>query len=297
MINFHGLCKKSKFFEGWYFKHQIGDETIAFIPSISIDENGHRAAHLQIITNTGSYHIEYCYSQFRVNRNRLEIQIGNNFFSNKGIRLDIRSSKFTCTGTIRYGQFTPILYDIMGVFSVFPFMECNHGIISLYHTLTGEILINNKSTKFTGGVGYIEKDWGSSFPKRYTWVQSNDFSIKRCCIFASVADIPFLGFTFQGCICVVYYKGREYRFATYNGAKVLRCDGKLLVIKQGRYLLTIKTDGKDAHALYAPSQGGMTRTIHENNSCTAHFVLKEGNHIVFDLYSKNTGFEFVGVKT
>lgn len=39
----------------------------------------------------------------------------------------------------------------------------------------GSITINNKNIAFDNGVGYIEKDWGSSFPKSYIWCQGNNF--------------------------------------------------------------------------------------------------------------------------
>jgi len=46
------------FFEGWYFKHQKGEDTISFIPGINIDSKGNRSAFIQVITNRNSYYME-----------------------------------------------------------------------------------------------------------------------------------------------------------------------------------------------------------------------------------------------
>jgi len=144
MSNFNGCNKKKNFFEGWYFKHQKGDSTIAFIPGINIDDKGNKLAFIQVITNTNSYNINYPFSEFLVDKDKLEVVIGNNIFSERGVKLHIESEDISISGNIKYGELTPIKYDIMGPFAAIPCMECNHGVISLYHELNGEIIINNE---------------------------------------------------------------------------------------------------------------------------------------------------------
>ena len=63
----------------------------------------------------------------------------------------------------------------MGWYSFVPFMECNHGIVSVNHDLYGEISVNGNVIDFNNGKGYIEKDWGVSFPEAWIWIQSNNF--------------------------------------------------------------------------------------------------------------------------
>ncbi len=47
------------FFEGWYFKQQVGQHSIAFIPTRYTEEGGRRCALLQIITEWDSYVVPY----------------------------------------------------------------------------------------------------------------------------------------------------------------------------------------------------------------------------------------------
>ena len=49
----------------------------------------------------------------------------------------------------------------------------------------------------------------------------------------SVADIPVAGFHFTGIIGVIVWKGRQYRLATYLGAKAIQIKNQTLRIVQG----------------------------------------------------------------
>lgn len=158
MTNFHGANQTKSFFEGWYFKHQTKNEIIAFIPGINMDDTGKKSAFIQIITSTNSYQIDYDVTEFLISKDELFLKIGDNIFSEKGIKIDIQKNDLKIKGKILYGNFTPVKYDVMGPFQFIPFIECNHGIISLCHHLSGSIMFNERETNFIDGVGYIEKN-------------------------------------------------------------------------------------------------------------------------------------------
>lgn len=273
---------KTNYFEGWYLKHQRGNDTMAFIPGRSDD-----TAFIQIITNNESYNIEYPLTSYRRDES---IHIGKCEFSKDGIRVDIDDC-IRVHGDISYSGQTPIGYDIMGPFKFFP-MECRHGVISMRHNLKGQINVDGKDFDFTNGIGYMEQDSGTSFPKTYTWIQCNNFN-EECSIMVSIADIPFMGINFKGCICVVYYRQKEYRLATYLGVKIEHSTERKIVLKQGKYRLAIDIPENKGNKLYAPDKGTMARTIHENASCKAQFRFYIGGKILLDFESNNASFEFV----
>lgn len=289
---FHGHNKKMNYFEGWYFKHQKGHNSIAFIPGINVDSKGHRLAYIQVITNNNSYNIHYLYPEFQVSSERLNISIGNSTFSEDGINIDIKEEDLIIKGSIKYGDLIRLEGNIMGPFSILP-MQCNHGVISLGHRLNGEIIINDEIFDFNDGIGYIEKDWGSSFPKTYSWIQCNDFKNRNCSIVASVADIPFMGTNFRGCIGVIYYEGMEYKLCTYNGVKVLKCDGEGMTLKRGKYKLEIEFNTENPQRLFAPISGHMSKPIHENSGCRGTFRFYIDDKLEFNLQSNNCNYEYV----
>lgn len=291
---FHGLNKKTSYFEGWYFKHQKGDKCIAFIPGMNVDSKGNKLAFIQIVTNDSSYFVHYLYSEFNVSCERLSIGIGNSTFSEDGIKVDIEDKDININGSIKYSDIVKLDSNIMGPFAPFSSkMQCNHGIISLRHRLSGEITINDEAYNFDGGVGYIEKDWGSSFPKTYSWIQCNDFKNRVCSIVASIADIPFMGRSFKGCICVVYYEGMEYKLCTYNGVKVLKNNGTGMILKRGKYRLEIELNDENPQMILAPINGHLARSVHEHCGCTATFKFFIEEKLEFNLKSSNCNFEYV----
>ena len=284
---------KKRFFEGWYFKHQYEHLNIAFIPGINIDKNGARYSFIQVITDSNSYYIKYDYKDFSISKDKLTIKIKDNIFSENGITVNIINKDIVIKGKLNYKDITPIKYDIMGPFSLLSFMECNHGVISLHHKVNGTLKINNEELIIKNGSGYIEKDWGSSFPESYLWIQSNDFKNEKTSIMVSIADIPLSKFKFKGCIAIVYYKGKEYRLATYNGVKIIGYNENGLIIKRGKYKLEIEIKENYPQKLLAPNSGEMIRTIYENISCRAIFKFYIKDIKLFELKSNNTSFEYV----
>ena len=171
-------------------------------------------------------------------------------------------------------------------------MPCKHKIVSLHHNLTGFINIKGKEINFNNGIGYIEGDFGTSFPSNYAWLQCNDFS-RKACIFVSVADISVARLQLRGSIGIIYFGGKEYRLATYLGARIIMCSRNKLILKQGKLVLEIQVDSITSRKLIAPREGKMTRKIEESISCQAHFRFSMAGKVLFDETSRNASYEFV----
>ncbi|MGM0213944.1 tocopherol cyclase family protein [Enterococcus sp. AZ109] len=304
-IYYHGEKKQQSFFEGWYLKHQIDQHTYAFIPGISLEKDGSRQPFIQIIHDENSHMIQFDESEFFAEADRFYVRIGNNVFSEEGILLDIQDEQenLSISGQITYGPWAPIQRSkfspsIMGPFSYLSFMECYHGILSMTHSLQGNLNWNGQAIDFSSGTGYIEKDWGTSFPKAYIWSQSNEFQQQDVQFFFSLADIPFVGFEFLGLICVVVIDGKEYRIATYHGGKVesiTREKGQLVIrLKQKNLVLELAVDSQAGHELMAPSQGAMNRIIRENANTNLSIRLYERGKTIFEGEGRMAGFEEVG---
>lgn len=300
--------KRKGFFEGWYFKQQTGDQIISFIPGFHTDAYGNSHAFLQIIMNDRSYSIPFSIKDFSVDRKRYLIRLGNNSFGNRGVKVNIKTGDISIKGKLKFGKISPIRYTIMGYFKYFPLMECKHEILSMYHKVYGDITCNGKKYSFRPGIGYAEKDMGYSFPKSYLWIQCNRFFREKCSVFVSIADIPYHGIHFKGCICVIQYQGREYRLATYLGVKILNGGPGEVCLKQGRYLFKIDLYHKQAlespenasqksrefsHELYAPFKGDMVKTIKEQHLADGRFLLYDRERLIFDLTSREVSYEYV----
>ncbi|MCL2811519.1 MAG: hypothetical protein FWD25_06480 [Clostridia bacterium] len=278
------MGKPRDYFEGWYFKHQSATDTVAIIPGRSKD-----AAFVQVITDGASYNVLYDLSLYE--REPSVVRVGGSSFSLRRIRLDIQGKGIQLSGEVAYRRRTIPQGDIMGPFRFLP-MECCHGLCSLHHELSGSLILNDREIDFAGGAGYIEKDSGYSFPKRYVWVQSTDFPVK-CCVTLAVADIPLAGFRFLGLLCAIWYDGVEYRLATYNGARAVVCTRYHIVLQRGKQRLEVKIPKSCASLpLLAPMEGSMQRTIRESPSCPARFRFFDKGKLLFDMESPRASMEF-----
>ncbi|WP_124065419.1 tocopherol cyclase family protein [Clostridium sp. E02] len=294
----HLICqKKYQYFEGWYFKQQTAHVVLGLIPGVSVDKSGTNHPFLQIIWNENSYVLDYSEEDYLVDRRQKKIMLGNSSFSPRGIKLDIQTEKLTVQGVIRFGPLTPIRYSIMGPFQLIPFMECKHEILSMFHMLSGFVKINGTILDFKDGTGYIEGDKGRSFPRNYLWIQCNRFT-KRTSIMVSVAHIPMFHIGFLGCICAIVYQEREYRFATYLGAKVVSQRETGVIIKQRNYTLKVFLSNQKrnntasfSHQLLAPERGEMERLIKEAHMVRGRFLLYHMETLIFDLTSDQVSFE------
>jgi hypothetical protein len=279
-------------FEGWYFKQQAGNHIAAFIPAFHVDDVGRRAASLQIVTRDAVYQAALPPEELRADRRGLVIRAGKCVFSHKGIQLDIETGDASVTGCLEYGPLLRLKYDIMGPFRYVPFMECRHSIFSMTHSVTGNIVINGETYDFNNGAGYIEGDRGASFPRRYLWTQCSWNDAGPCSLMLSAAEIPMAGGSFTGIIGAVYWHGKEYRLATYLGAKIKALGGGILSVRQGRYALTAQLIESNEVALRAPVAGLMKRLIKESLACTASYKFTEDQHVLFDFTTGNAGFEY-----
>ncbi len=274
------------YFKGWYFKCSAKNKTIAFIPAYHYSNNK-KSASLQIITDDRAINIPFDTLEYR--EKPLYVKIGNCIFSHEGIILDFIGAGLKLKGKICFDQSSPIRYDIMGPFKYIPFMQCQHSVYSMWHKINGEIIVNDQVYKFENGIGYIEGDRGRSFPKNYIWTQ--------CCfennsLMLSVADIPFLGIHFTGIICVALLDGKEYRIATYLGAKIKQISENTVTVKQGNLELTAKLLNKNAQPLAAPTNGNMCRTIHESASCEAYYRFSQKDRVLCEFTTDKASFEF-----
>ncbi len=279
---------RSPYFEGWYLKQQNGEDTLALIPSVHRDADGGCCASLQVITREKAYRLQFPQDRFFADPRRSYIRIENNIFSPRGCRLDLNRDGLALKGTLRYGLFTRPKYDMMGPFCAVPLLQCRHSVFSYHHRVDGRIDLNGKNYCFRDGTGYAEGDRGISFPTQYLWTQC---SWDKNCIMLSIAEIPIGSFRFNGCIGGISLGGREYRFATYLGLKILEVRSDFAAVRQGEITLTIKLLKGNPQPLSAPVGGRMARTIHESADCTVRYRIYRKGRLIFELTNDSASFE------
>jgi len=303
---FQGSGKRPPYFEGWYFKLVDPAESCryAVIPGVFIGEDSH--AFIQVLDGNlaRSRYFRFDIDSFEASDRAFDISIGNNRFSADGITLDIHAPEGTLSGALRFEGLSPWPVSLaspgaMGWYAWIPFMQCYHGVLSLDHTLHGRLEIDGQHFDFTGGRGYIEKDWGKAFPKGYVWFQSNHFATPGSSIFGSVAVIPWLGQAFRGFIIGLWHGGKLFRFATYSGARIehLGIDDETLEVsvRSRSHRLRIVARRAQGALLHEPTGASMLRRVEETMQASLAVTLSDlAGNVLFEEVGRNGGLEVQG---
>lgn len=287
------------YFYGWYFRCQSSSGSIAVIPAVHLSEK-ERSCSIQIITQKGSWSKEFPISQFRIDRRKGIMQIGENLFSKKGIRLSFeaaatgsfqngqKSSSGTeiqkiasVQGILRFRKWKKPQYHIMGPFAHIPGMQCQHAVYSMRHLVNGELTIDHEKMCFQNAMGYMEGDSGTSFPDQYIWTQH---FLPQGSLMLAAASIPLAGIHFTGCLGFILLGNREYRFAAYLGGSVQKINSRELWVRQGQYRLRARFSENGRNLLKAPENGKMTRQVQETVAGGAEYILTYKNQRL--LYEK-----------
>jgi hypothetical protein len=307
---YHGQIFSPPFFEGWYFK--IVDPTeqykLAVIHGVyQSAEAGKSHAFVQILDGFSgkAFYQSYPIEQFQASKRGFELRLGDNYFASTHMVLNLDTEGLFLRGKIIFTNPVPqpwpvsfISPGVMGWYAWVPRMECYHGVVSLDHGLEGALETPGERIDFSGGRGYIEKDWGKSFPSAWIWFQSNHFDRRGVCVCASIANIPWAGNSFAGFIVGLWLDGKLYRFTTYAGAKIdsLEVNDQHVfwrLVTRDR-VLELKASRAVGDLLRAPTPNGLDRRIAETLDGLVDVHLWERRKLLFSGTGRNAGLEIVG---
>ncbi len=274
---YHGRGRRSPFFEGWFIKLVDAFERhrLAVIPGISLCRDAAQSHAFVQVLQGGSgrtLYSRYPLGQCRAEEKRFDLTIGPNRFTSQEVKLDLEEQGWRITGRLTFSD--PVIWPktwrapgVMGWYAWVPFMQCYHGVLSLDHTIHGVLNMQGERIDLTGGRGYMEKDWGCSFPSAYIWMQSNHFEKPGTSFTASIALIPWLRRSFIGFLIGVHHEQQLYTFATYTGAVIEKLavddDEIIFIIRSSEYRLTVQAFHALTGSLQAPAAAGMTNRIAE----------------------------------
>lgn len=295
----HMLGRGNTCFEGWYFKlvDVQGRQPYAIIPGVFLGKDAH--AFIQVLdgqAGTSAYH-RFALSDFKADTKSFDVRIGRSRFNRHAISLAIAAGETSAgqavQGAVQFSNWQgwPVTLTrpgVMGPYSFVPFMECNHGILSMDHALSGELVVGNDRTSFEGGRGYIEKDWGRGFPSGYVWAQSNHFQEEAVSISASVARIPWLNGSFRGFLIGFLLRNKLYRFTTYTGARIehIAVDDHSyrLSVRDKTHRLVLNASKSAGALLHAPYDKQMLERVAETmtSRIELHFERLVDGEVLFE---------------
>lgn len=313
---FQGSHRQPPYFEGWYLKLVNASQTrrLALIPGLYRDRvatNSHSFVQVFAHEQKLGRLIRFSEADFSASTESFDTRVGENRFSRTGVDVNLASDGLELQGALTFKDLKPwpvtlASPGIMGWYAWVPKMECYHGVVSLDHELSGVLTLNGEEIDFTGGHGYIEKDWGRSFPNCWVWMQCNHFTDRdglrhpATSLTASIAKIPWLGRSFPGFIVGLLHAGVLYRFTTYKSGRVTSLsadqDRVVWVLENRHHRLALTVDRAPTTRLPGPTIDGMNRDVHETLAANIEIELtqRRGGAVILHAHGTSAGLEVMG---
>lgn len=299
MQKFRHYKKKKNFFEGYFIKCSNKHDQVAIIPSFEVNSHGDVSASIQILTNDKSFHIPFSTKNFTVGKNIFNVQIGDNEFNAKGVKMNFSFEEHSVKGNLSFGEFShpkENLYapTIMGPFSYLKFLDCYHFVVSTNHLVSGEITIDGKLYTFENDNCYIEGDYGKSFPDEWFFAQANSFGTNTS-VMLSIAKLKkpkmtgLLGFIRDE------HSGLNLVLGTYYLTKIKDFKktpkGHKIVLYQQDYTIYLETEIIKTQKLLAPTRGKLIKPINEATEGTLQIHVFKRDKLIYKGKSKNISSE------
>tara|TARA_B100000508_G_scaffold130740_1_gene118305 strand:- start:9344 stop:10300 length:957 start_codon:yes stop_codon:yes gene_type:complete len=281
--NFHFSSRKRNAFEGFYFKVAKKDGTTLVIICGYAKSPEKSHAFIQVSSQfISTLYFEYPIDSLKMGTGRFEFSIGNNHFNTRGIKLTEKN----CNVDLSISMFLPwkrtaLKPSIMGQLSRIPLVECKHDVIAPSLEVSGNIEIENNNIRFDNDSGYIDKNWGSSFPRKYKWGHISGFDDPTVSIQFALGRPKWLGIPFPVYVGFFKIKDQIYIFNSLN-------QGKITMINIGHNELIMENKIFRIHAkfgqghplnLFAPSQGKLEDSIIENAGITTEVKVFQKNNL------------------
>ena len=243
----------SQYFEGWYFRLTLPKlrQTFAFMYSIE-DPAGSQPNSGGAVQILGIDEAYLCrsfpdVSQFFADRNSLNFghwgkthhqleprllstaefsrqiiegyQAGTNF--NQGSIYDPKRNDY-CHWQYQirpiYGWGNPqqLQQSTAGWLSFLPILEPGWQITMAHGLATGWIQWQGKKYFFADASAYSEKNWGSSFPQKWFWLNCNSFESETLALTAGGGIRQVLWWQEEVALIGIHYRGKFYEFAPWN---------------------------------------------------------------------------------
>lgn len=185
----------------------------------------------------------------------------------------------------------------MGYTYFIPNLPCYHAVLNTYHPVSGEIRYNDVQYSLDSELGYLEKNWGTSFPENYFWLHAVDPNDSQVSLLFSRAEIKWLGKKFIKHVGHFRFEGKQIDLRELKNFAV-----STLVLNPHSQLIQIssKTIQLDILIMYGnkvmfkgPEEGNLSRDILHHSDALIDVTFTDQDKV--RKYQMMGNFENIGV--
>lgn len=299
-------------FEWWYYKIIIPDtnESFYFVYGVVNPwdlEQKLKASRSYIgagdFAQKKIYETVYSVNEFQASNETTFVQIGNNQATDKnffGSINDSNQNRISWDINIeKKWSFNPVSWALGKNITDIEWYPAQASAVC-----NGIIHTNNKTIEVKNAPCYQDRNWGSIFPKWWTWIVSNYFTENKKSVLAIGGGRPSYkktNFPFEGVSIGLNHQGKEYLFRPTD-LNITKSNIKMGTWEaqgdNGRYIIKIKADAPNEAFLdlhFVTPQGDI---FHDYETLNGHVNLKlykknlAEDKFLFELNSDYAGIEY-----
>jgi tocopherol cyclase len=192
-----GHLERNNYFEGWFQKIYSKElnASIVIIYGYATQNTTDKTGFIQILLPKKTPEIIY------FNRNEISfhpkehiVRMGENLLTTESIQ--IHTNDIHMFLKLTNNQVTQTFKNSMGYYYFVPHLPCYHSVLNAAHQVSGEIQLKEARYVLNNENGYLEKNWGTSFPESYIWLHAVDPLDAKVSMLFSIAEIKWLGIKF-----------------------------------------------------------------------------------------------------
>jgi hypothetical protein len=277
-----GNFERNKYFEGWFQKvySKAHNASFILIYGYATHNSDDHFGFLQVLIPNQKPEIVY----FPKNEVSCDIEqhifrLGQNLLTTEYIQ--INTQQFSIDLKLKNMHPLRTFKNSMGYNYFIPNLPCYHSVLNTAQNVSGEIQHNGVCYTLNNAMGYLEKNWGTTFPESYFWVHAVDPSHPQISLLFSKAKIVWLGKTYVKHVGYLCLEGqqielRELKKFSVSGRNISP-GNRIIQMRSASAQLDLSLDDGREVVFHGPKDGALSRMIHHQADVQIEVLLTYEN--------------------
>lgn len=206
-----GHINQFNYFEGWFQKVYIPEQnkSIIIIYGIATGNELTKTGFIQLLVPGHEViHIDFHRDEIALSKRKHEVKLGRNYFSSNRIHIEYKLVELDLEIIPQTKK--ALKQNSMGNFYLVPGLPCYHSVLQINSSVKGIVKINNELIHIARSSGYLEKNWGTSFPEKYFWMHAQDPINSTNQVLFSQAEMRWRNKTFIKHVGFIQLNGKSF---------------------------------------------------------------------------------------
>jgi len=265
-----GNLNKINYFEGWFqkvYSPQLNTTFIVIYGFATGDERKEIGFIQLCVPNQKIILLTFDKNEVVCHKKKHHVRFGNHVLSEKEIK--IQTDEILIDLVISHKQERNKVKNSMGNFYLVPNLPCYHAIVNDNQLINGTIQFQNEHYHLMNASGYLEKNWGKSFPEKYIWLHAFDPGNFENQLLFSKADIRWSGNTFTKHLGFIRINGEYFDLRKLKNCKITISKpdptNQLIVIRSTTLDIELNVNFNKKVVFKGPENGQLNRPIEHFN--------------------------------